>query len=739
MSQQTPVMNSTQPVVVEPRPEPEPAPKATHEHKRRRTLPSAIGEPMVWLTGGALTICLGMIVMLFVMVLINGTTTFWPRPIDKLTLSSGEEILGIQTDHEEATATTETRTLFRVGNRDIGQESFRWINDSDIISREQPKDAVMLEREAWGIWLGQPESIVRARPDGGEAQVIAQGPEAFFEAFGGLHDTARENQHKAEKLKKVELGAINAEIDRLRLEIKQAEIEASRTGPALFRFGWPTFTIGLIGLAVLGGLIYKLRHYGTEMGSPHARQGKLVRGSATIAMAMLLIAIFVAAPWRGHVPSEGELTAMREAAAQREAELLVEYDQVLSGIREIENENSALRVVVREPTTDHFAPTSQTLADQPLHVSQVVRMVAANDLSASQKLGVYFSRWWEYLSTFPREANTEGGVYPVIIGTVLLTLLLTVFVTPMGVIAALYLREYAKQGVVTSMIRIAVNNLAGVPSIVYGVFGLGFFCYTVGQYVDIGPSAGARMGAGSWWTTFVVTGLALTLGLVVKLWSKPDPGKVPSAMNVAMQRFSWVIWGLCVVLVVVLVTRTPYFHGLYEAQSEEGTPTFGARGLLWASLTLALLTLPVVIVATEEAIAAVPNSMREGSYGCGASKWQTMRRIVLPGALPGILTGAILAMARGAGEVAPLMLVGAVKLNQDLPVSTQSPFLHADRSFMHLGFHIYDLGFQSPDSQAARPLVWTTTLLFLTIVFVLNLMAITLRSKLRAKMAGPTV
>jgi ABC-type phosphate transport system permease subunit len=202
---------------------------------------------------------------------------------------------------------------------------------------------------------------------------------------------------------------------------------------------------------------------------------------------------------------------------------------------------------------------------------------------------------------------------------------------------------------------------------------------------------------------------------------------------------SWLIWTACVIGVVLVVSGTPYFSGLFEARSSEGTPTFGARGMLWASLTLALLTLPVVIVATEEAIAAVPNSMREGSYGCGASKWQTMRRIVLPGALPGILTGAILAMARGAGEVAPLMLVGAVKLNQDLPIDGQAPFLHADRSFMHLGFHIYDLGFQSPDSQAARPLVWTTTLLFLSIVFALNLLAIVLRAKVRSRMAGPTV
>jgi ABC-type phosphate transport system permease subunit len=352
---------------------------------------------------------------------------------------------------------------------------------------------------------------------------------------------------------------------------------------------------------------------------------------------------------------------------------------------------------------------------------------------------VYLSRWWEYLSTFPREANTEGGVYPVIMGTVLLTLLLTMVVTPMGVIAALYLREYAKQGLITSMIRIAVNNLAGVPSIVYGVFGLGFFCYTVGSYVDVGPSESTRMNVASWWMLLVISGMLIIGAIATRLWSKPDPGKLPGTMNVVLQRLSWLVWGVSVICVVMLIAGTPYFNGLFEARASAGTPTFGARGLLWASLTLALLTLPVVIVATEEAIAAVPNSMREGSYGCGASKWQTMRRIVLPGALPGILTGAILAMARGAGEVAPLMLVGAVKLNQDLPIDSEAPFLHADRSFMHLGFHIYDLGFQSPDSQAARPLVWTTTLLFLSIVFALNLLAIVLRAKVRSRMAGPTV
>jgi phosphate transport system permease protein len=162
-------------------------------------------------------------------------------------------------------------------------------------------------------------------------------------------------------------------------------------------------------------------------------------------------------------------------------------------------------------------------------------------------------------------------------------------------------------------------------------------------------------------------------------------------------------------------------------------PVFGTGGILWASLTLALLTLPVVIVATEEALSAVPRSMREGSYACGASKWQTIRRIVLPRAMPGIMTGMILAIARGAGEVAPLVLVGASQKAAQLPVDGTFPYLHAERPFIHLGFHIYDVGFQSPNSEAAKPLVFTTTLLLIGIIVLLNVVAIWVRSRLRRK------
>jgi phosphate transport system permease protein len=291
-----------------------------------------------------------------------------------------------------------------------------------------------------------------------------------------------------------------------------------------------------------------------------------------------------------------------------------------------------------------------------LPVSGIVRAYAANQLGTAGAISVYLSRWWEFLSDDPREANSEGGVFPAIFGTVAMTMLMSLLVTPFGVLAALYLREYARGGLVISAVRIAINNLAGVPSIVFGVFGLGFFCYIVGASFDE----------------------------------------------------------------LLFADKLP-------------TPTFGTGGILWASLTLALLTLPVVIVATEEALAAVPNSMREGSYACGASKWQTIQRIVLPRALPGILTGMILAIARGAGEVAPLMLVGAVKLAPELPVDGIAPFVHLQRSFMHLGFHIYDVGFQSQNSEAAKPMVYTTTLLLIMIIASLNLAAIWLRARLRRR------
>lgn len=334
-------------------------------------------------------------------------------------------------------------------------------------------------------------------------------------------------------------------------------------------------------------------------------------------------------------------------------------------VRAIESQQRTLEEEIRlldeENARYEIVLTTSSGEAAPLPLADVVRAFPANQLSTTSKLGVYGSRWKEFLTEDPREANSEGGVLPAIVGTVIMTLLMSIAVVPFGVLAALYLREYAKAGVVVSAVRIAINNMAGVPSIVFGVFGLGFFCYIIGGSLDQAFFA----------------------------------EKLPN-------------------------------------------PTYGRGGVLWAALTLALLTLPVVVVSTEEALAAVPRSMREGSYACGASKWQTIRRIVLPRAMPGIMTGFILAMARGAGEVAPLMLVGAVKLAPDLPLDGVAPYLHPDRSFMHLGFHIYDVGFQSQNSEAGKPMVFTTTLLLIAIIAVLNVTAVWIRTRLRRRFVGGT-
>ena len=300
--------------------------------------------------------------------------------------------------------------------------------------------------------------------------------------------------------------------------------------------------------------------------------------------------------------------------------------------------------------------------EKSIPLDQILRVLTPNDLSIIEKLWVYVGNIWTLLTTEPREANTEGGLFPAIFGTVMMVIIMSIIVTPFGVIGALYLREYARQGVVVRIVRIAVNNLAGVPSIVFGVFGLGFFVYGVGGTVDA-------------------------------LWF---PERLP-------------------------------------------TPTFGTGGILWASLTLALLTVPVVIVATEEGLAAVPREYREGSIGLGATKWETIWQVVLPAALPGILTGLILAMARAAGEVAPLMLTGVVKLAPALPIDGTWPFLHLDRKFMHLGFHIYDVGFQSPNVEAAKPMVYVTTMVLILVVVTLNLAGIVLRNRVRKKYAGSAV
>lgn len=703
--------------------------------QRRRTPLSARGEPMVWLTGGALVACLVMILGLVAMIVFNGMRTYWPRPIELVTLTSGEVFLGVPMDTEDEPA----RTLYRTGNRDLGREPFRWVDRADVASVELPNDALFVEREVWSIWLGVPTEAIRI-DESGKRTTVAAGSDDVLAYIRANHGEARARRTEINRLKREDLGQINHQIESMRLNVRRAELELERPdrgASPMPPLAFGGVLVGLIG-AVAGAVVLGRRAASVPAGvRPNGL--RIARfGLAALAAAGVVL-LWLHGPWQGGGMTEARLESLRGESAAIEAELSVEYDTLLAEIRGLEAADAGFRVVIEEPTEGRFAPVRQIEPDEPLLLSQIVRVVDANQMGLDDKVRTYLSRWWEFLSEPPREANTEGGVFPVIMGTVMLTLLLTVTVTPLGVIAALYLREYAKQGLVTSIIRIAVNNLAGVPSIVYGVFGLGFFCYTVGRYIDAGPAPTFRLPPVWWWGAVGIGLISMVFAYACAVWSKPVPGTEATRGQIYLRRIAVGLWAMTFVIAVVLVARTPFFTGFFEAKAADGSPTFGSRGMLWAALTLALLTLPVVIVSTEEAIAAVPNSMREGSYGCGASKWQTLWRIVLPGALPGILTGAILAMARGAGEVAPLMLVGAVKLNQDLPVSGEAPFLHLDRSFMHLGFHIYDLGFQSPDSQAARPLVWTTTLLLLTIVLSLNLVAVVIRAKLRARLTGPTV
>ncbi|MEM0514951.1 phosphate ABC transporter permease PstA [Pseudoalteromonas sp. YIC-827] len=344
---------------------------------------------------------------------------------------------------------------------------------------------------------------------------------------------------------------------------------------------------------------------------------------------------------------DNELTHERaaELEAQRKA-LREEYKELEKTLFQLRDDAKRDQVVVKDMRGE--------LVTLPLY--QVLDFWLPNDMGFFAKVGHYFGQLGKFLSDDPREANTEGGVFPAIFGTVFMVMLMAVIVTPFGVVAAIYLHEYAAKNAVTKMIRIAVINLAGVPSIVYGVFGLGFFVYMLGGSID----------------------------------------------------------------------------QLFYPESSP-SPVFGTPGVIWSALTLAILTLPVVIVSTEEGLSRIPSQVRQGSLALGATKAETLWRIVVPMASPAIMTGLILAVARAAGEVAPLMLVGVVKMAPTLPLDGNFPYVHLDRKFMHLGFHIYDVGFQSPNVEAARPLVYATAFLLVTVIIALNITAIGIRNHLREK------
>ena len=346
-------------------------------------------------------------------------------------------------------------------------------------------------------------------------------------------------------------------------------------------------------------------------------------------------------------------TLSTDEVAEQLTRINLEEAQLQAQFRELRDEIDQLRAEARRDVLTMRTADGQ---EATIPLGNIVRATQPNAMSVPEKLVEYGSRFWDFMSGEPREANTEGGIFPALFGTVTLVLVMSVIVTPFGILAAIYLREYAKQGPLLRLIRISVYNLAGVPSIVFGVFGLGFFVYTMGGSID--------------------------------------------------QLF--------------FSERLP-------------APTFGRPALIWGALTLALLTLPVVIVSTEEGLARIPSTVRHGSLALGATKSETLWKVVVPLATPAMMTGLILSIARAAGEVAPLMLVGVVMLAPSLPVDGTFPFLHLDRSFMHLGFHIFDVGFQSPNVEAARPLVYATSLVLIMLIIVLNLSAIAIRNRLRER------
>jgi phosphate transport system permease protein len=558
-------------------------PKRLQTHSRKGVVDwFRSGEPMIWANAAAVSICVIAVVGLIALLAVRGFGHFWPSNVLATTVTyqgQSRAILGEIVERVEVSgeqlrdAGIELkgqgpffqRSLMKQGNRDFLGNDFLWLIEEQLSGQAHPDNAMAVERLEWGNFYGYLGAVYN---NGELLADAAVDTEAAWRGFYAMIDATTTVRQQIHQLERIDIGRINYELERLRLEERSQELSNTLDAVA---------------------------------------QAQLAEQRAQL---------------------NAEYADLQQA-------LFALYDSIAS------HNYTAILADGREVT---------------LPLAKVVRAYRPNSMSVAAKSVLYVEKFIEFLTAEPREANTEGGVFPAIFGTVMMVLLMSIMVTPFGVVAAVYLREYARQGVVTRAIRVAVNNLAGVPSIVYGVFGLGFFIYFVGGELDE---------------------LFFTAAL-------------PS-------------------------------------------PTFGTPGLMWASLTLALLTLPVVIVATEEGLARIPKSVREGSLALGATRAETLWRVVLPMASPAMMTGLILAVARAAGEVAPLMLVGVVKLAPTLPVDGNYPFVHLDQKFMHLGFHIYDVGFQSPNVEAARPLVYATALLLVVIIALLNLAAVALRNRLRER------
>ena len=517
---------------------------------------------MLWLTGGSLAVCLLMILSLLGAIAWFGFGTFWPVPIVRAFLCDNSVAMG----------------------EDTREETY---HPSDAVVEDVKKSLPAAIRNA-----------LEVKPDpkhSGEQTVLALlEPERIQRALARRDTKGRLPDSAVTALADAAFVKIKASLDANDGTARRRSLRTGNFELTNSHFRWVDDFMVVHEDRPEWALVFERLAKGRFYGLPVAF---LIDGREVATDPAAVWAKYnelhpeVRTRWKETVRLEtddrGAVNRANESArlAVKQAELdygldSLPYRQAVKEAEDVhrsqaqENKRIDARVKAINDQNARYQIRMKTADGQLTNIllADIVRAYPANQLGFVQKLGVYLSRWSEFLFDVPRNTNTEGGVFPAIWGTAAMTIVMSVLVVPFGVLAALYLREYAKAGPIVSAVRIAVNNLAGVPSIVFGVFGLGFFCYVIGANID------------------------------------------------------------------------ELFFG---AALADGKPTFGTGGLLWASLTLALLTLPVVIVATEEALAAVPNSMREGSFACGASKWQTIRRIVLPRAMPGIMTGMILAMARG--------------------------------------------------------------------------------------------
>ena len=611
--------------------------------KPEKVLPE--GDSYVWLTSLGLTVGLTMVTVILLYIVWQGVAAFWPADVVQIKIKEGSdsrvmggeylagelisEIENTVDDGKEVKTFTENQ--YYIANRDLFNLSFRFVKVDDIEETTTPEDIMIIERLSDSKALFYPEKIVLE--DGKE---VAFKDAAFQKT---LDDLMHKNDKLHDEIHEIQVGPIADVIKKnkyIRVDQYAFRREMRRDSKILRPY------------LKFEALLDKLdKSFPGYMAMEKADKEVLEKHSPELVQLV-----------KDYQVAQQELAAVggdfykQFMALQTELEKgQVEEKNLVTKVDALQKELNKTKMVYRTAS----GPTGEVSMGNVLHYYY------PNQLGTGGKIGLFFSNAWNFLTEEPRHANTEGGIFPAIVGTLMMTILMCIFVTPFGVIAAIFLREYATQGPVVRVVRIAINNLAGVPSIVYGAFGMAFFIYTIGHSLD------------------------------------------------EMFYSDWVDSG----------------NGAF----------FGTGGMLWASLTLALLTVPVVIVATEEALAAVPRGIREGSLGCGASKWQMIRTVVLPACAPGIITGMILAMARGAGEVAPLMLVGVADIASELPIDTIFPF-GVEKKFMHLGYNIYHVGFKTPDSEAAKPLVFATTLLLIVIVFVLNMAGIIIRQRLRKKYAS---